>query len=301
MPLERVNVRRSLRFLNFGEPLHDELIEGWLPQRDEPLKLNVTYFDDHHIWKYTTPGLYLLRISVIDPADTLTDPEVEDRALKVIACAATYSKPERLPPLIQNFKEKMICALEADVRWLRAQLTARMKLEALKLQNGQWTRVGAEEVAAILNPMAHERDGVPRAEDLCVSENNIKAAERELNRLRAADEATVQSTWSNRLPEFDCALQARLMVVQEEAQDAVTLAREEVKNAEEALEAALDRGNRLQIFRAENIRDVAKDTYRMVEVLWQQRESWLRDLEQDVLAVQPEEQLICLLNARKAE
>jgi ATP-dependent helicase HepA len=299
MPFERVNVRRPLRFLNFGEALHDELIEGWLPKGDAPLKLNVTYFDDHDLWKYAIPGLYLLRVSVIDPAGTLIEPDVEERALELMACAATSSKAERLPALIQKVKEKMDCALEADVRWLRAQLTAKMRLEVLKLQNGQWTRVEAEEVAALLNPMAHGREGVPWADDLYVSDKIIKAAEVKLARLRVADEAAVKSAWSNRLPEFKRALQARLLVVQEEGRDAVTLARQEVKSAEEGLEVALERGNRPQIVRAENVRDEVDDTYKMVEVLWQQREIWLQDCEHEVLSVQPEEQLICLLNARK--
>ena len=304
MELDQSQVRRSLRFLSFGDALHDELIDGWLPQEgSRPLRLDVMFFDDHSIWTYNnnTPGFYLLRISVIDSATTLIDRGVEAWTLELITRAATCSTPERLPDLLQKFIKETRYALEADVRWLRAQLTSTIRLEARRYQQNQWVKVKAEEAAALLNPMAHERKGVPRADDLCISENFIEAVEGELSRLRTADTTVVGSAWSNRLPEFKLALQDRLLVVQEEGRDAVTLASKEMLRAEEMLKVALERGNRAQITRAENARDAAEDTSRMVEVFWQQRECWLSECEHEVLSIQPEEQLIALLRARKIE
>ena len=49
----------------------------------------------------------------------------------------------------------------------------------------------------------------------------------------------------------------RLTVVEEEGRDAVAVATEELRRAEEALEVARERGNRAQITRAENARDAA--------------------------------------------
>lgn len=293
--------RRQLRFINFGDPLHDELINGWLPQESRLLKLDVTFFDDHNIWAYTAPGFYLLRVSVIDSAATLIKRGVTKRTLEVIIQSATRSSPEKLPEFIQKFKKETRYALEADVRWLRDQLTATMRLEARRYQQNQWVAVEPEETAALLNPMAHKRKGIPRADDLDEADNFIHVAEGELNRLRSADKAVVGSLWSNRFPDFKLALQTRLVIVEEEGRDAIALARNEMRRAEEVLSVALERGNRAQITRAENARDVAEDTSRMVEVFWQQRERWLRECEHEVLSIQPEEQLIALLQARKAQ
>ena len=43
MELNGIHVRRPLRFLNFGDPLHDELIEGWLPKDNGLVTLNVAF------------------------------------------------------------------------------------------------------------------------------------------------------------------------------------------------------------------------------------------------------------------
>ena len=82
MVLDSDHVRRPLRFLNFGDALHDELIEGWLPKRHGLLRLDVAFFDDHAIWKFEPPGLYLIRLSVIDPADALVARGLEERTLQ---------------------------------------------------------------------------------------------------------------------------------------------------------------------------------------------------------------------------
>ena len=302
LQLDHGQVRpRQLRFINFGDPLHDELIQGWLPQESRLLKLDVTFSDDHYIWTHTVPGFYLLRISVIDSAAPLIKQGVTERTLELIAKSATSSLSEKLPEFIQRFEKETQYALEADVRWLRDQLTSTMRLEGRRYFQNQWVAAEPEETAALLNPMAHGRKGIPRADDLDATENDIKMTEGELNRLRSADKALVESIWSNRFPEFELALQTRLFVVEEEGRDAIALAGNELLRAENMLNVALERGNRAQITRAENARDAAEDNSRMVEVFWQQRERWLRECRQGVLLIQPEEQLTALLQVRKPQ
>lgn len=299
MVLDGDHVRRPLRFLNFGDALHDELIKGWLPQSSNLLTLDVTFFDDHAIWEHGDPGLYLLRLSVIDPADALMARGLEESTLRAVARAATLTDLGRLPVLVRPFKKNMHCALEADVRWLRAQFTACMTLDVRRREHGTWVQVGAEVATALLNPMAHERNGVPRASDLRVGEADIAAAEAELSKQRQADATTARSTWSQRFPDFEESLAARLTVVEVEGRDAIALATEELRLAEEALEVARQLGNRTQITRAENARDAAADALGMTRAFWEERARWLRECEERVRLVLPREQLTALIRARK--
>lgn len=297
--LDSYHVRRNLRFFNFGDALHDELIEGWLPKGNSPLKLRVTFFDDHVVWQYGVPGLYLLRLSVIDPADALLARHLEERTLRTVAHAATLSEIERLPVLVRPFMRIMRCAMEADVRWLRAQFTACMTLDLRRQEKNNWVQVEADAAAAIFNPMAHGRNGVPRASDLRINGAEIASAEAELSSQRQADAIAARSAWSHRFPDFEESLSARQLVVEEEARDAVELATEELLRAEAALELAQERGNRAQITRAENARDAAEDTLGMTRAFWDERIRWLRECKEEVRLVLPRERLTALIQTSK--
>ena len=89
------------------------------------------------------------------------------------------------------------------------------------------------------------------------------------------------------------------MVVEEEGRDAVAVATEELRRAEEALEVANDRGNRAQITRAENALDAAADTREMMSAYWEERACWLRGCEDAIRQVRPREQLTALIRARR--
>jgi len=299
MVLDGDHVRRTLRFLNFGDALHDELIEGWLPQRKGLVTLAVMFFDEHAVWQYRAPGLYLLRLSIIDPADALLARGLEERTLRAVAQAATLSDLERLPALVRPFRKAMRCALEADVRWLRAQFTACMTLDLRRQEHGNWVQVEAEEAAALFNPMAHERNGVPKASDLRKDGADIASAEAELSSQRQADATAARSAWSHRFSNFEESLTARLVVIEEEGHDAVALANEELRRAEAALELARERGNRAQITRAENARDAAGDTLGMTRAFWEERTRWLRECREEVRMVLPREKLTAIIQTRK--
>ena len=283
MVLGSVHVWRQLRFLNFGDPLHDELIEGWLPQGDRLVTLDVALWEDHALWAHGGPGLYLLRLSVMDSEGALLKRVLEGRLF------------EQMGPLTKFMR----CALEADIRWIRAQFTACMTLDVRRREHGSWVRVPPGEAAALLNPMAHERNGLPRGSDLRASDADIPAAKVELSNQRQADARAARSAWSHRFPDFKKALAARLMVVQEEGRDAVALANEEQRRADEALEVALERGNRAQITRAENARAAAEETVRMTRRFWDERARWLQESEEQVGVVLPREQLTALIRTRK--
>jgi ATP-dependent helicase HepA len=301
MVLNNDRVWRPLRFLNFGDALHDELIKGWLPQSNVLVTLDVMFFEDHVIWENGVPGLYLLRLSIIDPADALMARVLEERTLQIIAMAATFSDPERLLTLMRPFKKAARCALEADVRWLRGQFAAYMSLDMRLSEQGSWVQVEAGVAAALLNPMAHKRAGIPRARELRAAEADRVAVDVELADQRQADATAARSAWSQRFPGFKESLAARLTVVDEEGRDAYALAIREVHQAEEALEVARERGNRAQITRAENACDFASDTLRMTRTFWEERVRWLQECEEEIRAVRPQEKLTALVRVREIE
>ena len=293
MSLNQEEVRRPLRFLSFGDALHDELVSGWLHKSDDTLMMDVYFPKDHAIWEYSTSALYVLRISVLDPATPLLERGVEDRTLNALTQAASHTS-------IRSFAKALRFALEADVRWLRAQLPAKMNVEARRQQGHQWVCADADETRALLNPMAHQNQGFPRATGLRATNHFVGAAKQQLHQMRSADSARALSAWSHRLPEFERHLNARLLVIREEAQDAISIATQELRNAEGAVAVAKERGNRAQIARTEDTRDATARGLRMTEVLWQNRELWLQECVQEIRSVLPRERLTALINAQRA-
>lgn len=298
MTLDGVPVRRPLRFLSFGDALHDELIQGWTPDPAERAAVDVSFFDDHEIWKHSDPSLYVLRWSVLDPADVLDVENLRAEALGEAARAASRSPEQRLLGLIRPFVSLAQCALSADVRWLRAQLNATMRIDAQRRTGAQWTRPSEPEVAALLNPMAHPRKGLPRAVALGDAAA-LAAAASQLANIRAATPSG-KGEWSHRLPDFARALATRALVVREEGRDAVMLAREELDRATAAVRDAADRGSRAQIKRAENSRDEAADLVDMTEAFWRRRLEWLLRCEHGVRSLRPTERLIAVVRTRRA-
>ena len=283
MSLRGEHIPRSLRFLNFGNPLHDELIKGWLPQGEGLVRQKVAFFEDHALWAHGGPGLYLLRLSVIDPAAALTGRGLEERLFDPTRPLAKFRR----------------CALEADIRWIRTQFTASMVLDVRRWEQRSWVQVEAEEAAALLNPMAHGHNGAPTASELRASQANIAVVEAELDKQRQVDVAVARSAWSHRFPGFEESLAARLMVIEEEGRDAVALATQELHRAGNALDVARDRGNQAQITRAENVFNAATSKVNATRDLWGERTRWLRKCEEEIRLVPPREHLTALIRTQK--
>jgi ATP-dependent helicase HepA len=295
MVLDGRPFRRRLRFLSIGDQLHDELIDNWANQKLTHHALDVTYFDDHEVWRHTEPGWFLLRMSILDPAEALAYQRTLDATERAVAAAATRSPTDKLIELMFPFCRAARCALEADARWLRATLTARTHLCVRRKTPSGWQDIPQQCIAALVDPMAHEREGLPRAASLREFDSAIKA---ELGQLRAGDQVGAV-VWSTERSAFAGELRARLYVVTEEAVDARELASREVMRAEAALSDAREGGNRSQITRAENARDAAADIVAMTEVYWARREAWLRNCEAAIVGLQPRERLVAAIRARR--
>ncbi|MBU2855468.1 hypothetical protein HF289_00845 [Acidithiobacillus ferrooxidans] len=296
LALDGERVRRPLRFANFGNALHDELVDTWAQPLSGPHALEVTYFSDHALWQYVEPGWFLLRMSLVDPAAAVPLARVLEETIHAVAGAVTRSSAEQLPTLVAPFMSAATCAIESDVRWLRATLPAKAETTA-HMRTGQgWQVMSEKVVAALVNPTAHGREGLPHASP-ATDRTALTDAEHESVRLRSVD-ATGRDIWSPCLPAFRAALSARTRVIVEEARDAADLARRELARAEAAVADAADRGNRAQITRAENLRDIAFDVARMTEVYWRRREAWLLASEEAAGTLRPRELLCAVIHAR---
>ncbi|MCK0508567.1 DEAD/DEAH box helicase [Aromatoleum anaerobium] len=296
LTLEGERVRRQLRFANFGNALHDELVDRWAQPLAESCALGVMYFNDHALWRYVEPGWFLLRMTFLDPAEVLAPERVLEETIHAVAGAVTRSPVEQLQNLVAPFTSAAVCSIEADVRWLRAILTATAETTAHMRTAQGWQAVPADVVAALVDPTAHGREGLPRAMP-ATDPAGIADAERELARLRSSD-LSGKDVWSPYLPVLRAALRARARVIVEEARDAAELAERELARAEAALADAAERGNRAQITRAENLCDAAFDVARMTEVYWREREAWLLATEEALGALRPHELLRAIIHAR---
>jgi len=296
LALEHNNVRRPLHFVNFGDALHDELVDTWCQPPATQQVVGVTYFNDHELWGHAEPGWFLLRLTTLDPADALASQQTLEELERYVAGAVTRSPAEQLRKLVAPFSRAARCALEADARWLRAALMATTSLTARSKTARGWQDVSEGGVAALVNPMAHKRKGLPRAESITQVDSTIG---QELAELRSVDQRGGE-IWSADRPSFVAALNARLLVVSEEKRDALELARREVERADTALADANERGNRAQITREEHNRDAAHDIAAMTEIYWYRREAWLRACEEAVVGLRPRERLVAAIRAKRA-
>jgi ATP-dependent helicase HepA len=299
MTLDDSEVPRPLRFASFGDALHDEIVQGWMPGGEHVASVEVSFFDDHAFWQHGDPVIYLIRASILDPAAGLSGPEFVRRTIEDVGQAATRTLGERLRDVVRPLERACRCALEADIRWLRSELAATLILEGRKRVGQQWVNGDAEEVRALLNPMAHGGNRLPHAASLRLSPDEMSEVISEFKRMRAEGSAAARVTWSHRFPEFERALRSRLYVVSEEGRDALAVAEEQLRNAEGKVRTATESGVRAQISRAENNRDTAADNVEMTKVLWELRCRWLGESGAQVQAIRPREHLTAVLRARR--
>lgn len=294
MDHEHGRARRPLHFLNFGDNLHDEIIDGWSHSPSSLQALEVKYFEDHNLWKHTEPGWFILRLSVLDPAEVLTVISTIEQTEHAVAKVIEEYESEQLVGIMAPFSKAVKCSLEADVRWLRATLGATSELTGRWTSNCEWKAVSVETIAALMNPMAHGRNGMPRGIPVDFDEN-IRL---ELERLRAGGKNGGE-VWDANLTKFGTQLRDRLHVVAEEARDAIDLAKRQLAYAEAVVIDAEERGNRAQVTRAVNLRDTAIDILAMNEIYWNKRKEWLSASESAVVKLRPRELFVAAICARR--
>ena len=289
------HARRPLHFMNFGNVLHDEIVQHWLPKAERSFALEVHLPEHEAIPDSNNSGPYVVRFAVLDPASWLQDVTFFESVLREIAAAATRTSHERPNDLLLSFSNMVRCAIEADVRWLRTHLTAELIVRGLKTDGKRWVPASVNELSALLDPLTASKNGLPFSKPWVPSEQWGGAVKWALDQLRSADPSAAGTCWSPWLPDLDSALHLRLFVIREEARDANEVARIELEKAEAAFGLACDGGNQGQITRARNLRDAVADRAAMTRVLWEQREAWLESCRSAVQGVRPEERLTAVL------
>ena len=297
LELDRDRVRRPLRFANYGDALHDELIDEWARTPPEAVALDVSFFEEHALWRHTEPGVFLARLAVVDAAQVLVSSRLLEDVVHAVAAGVTRVPLDRLQAMVSPFTIAATCAIEADVRWLRACLPAVVATAAWNLVREGRTPLSAAAFSALVDPMAHGREGVPRSTEL-TDERIIEVATRHLDEVRA-DDPSGADAWSHLLPAFEQELDCRLAVLKEEARDAIALARRDLERAEAAVADAEERGNRAQITRATNLRDEAADVSDMTAIYWEQRRAWLAGSAEAAMRLPPRERFVGVIRARR--
>ena len=299
LTFDKEEFRRPLHFVSFGNPLHDEIVNGWQPNSAETYSADIYLSGNHPFFGYGETGIYIVRLSVLDPASCLQAATVVERALGAIFEASVRVSSNHLTTLMRPFQLAVRCGIEADVRWVRGSLTAELCIQGLKATKGSWKVATIDEVSALFNPLIRSSTGVPLVAEWTPPEGLKDRISAMLERLRDLDQSIAQNTWGSRLGNLRSALDIRREVIRNEAQDAVELAEFKLAKARNYLGTAIARGIQGQITRARNLRDIAADTVDMTRVLWQQRIAWLEECCAAVQTALPEERLTAVLRVRR--
>ena len=291
--------RRPLHFVSFGNALHDEIVTGWQPNSAETYSADIYLSGDHPFFGYGESGIYIVRLSVLDPASCLQAATVVERALGAIFEASVRVSSIQSTTLMRPFQRAVRCGIEADIRWVRGTLTAELNIQGLKATHGSWKVATIDEVSGLLNPLIHSSNEVPLAAKWTPSEGSRDRISSILERLRYLDQDAAQKTWSSRFADLKAALAVRREVIRNEAQDAVELAEIKLDKAQIDLGTARTRGIQGPITRARNLSDVAADTVAMTRVYWEQRNAWLEECCTAVQTALPEERLTAVIRVRR--
>lgn len=291
--------RRPLHFINFGNPLHDELIKGWQRVKTVPA-FRVEWPLMGPGQRFSSNQSYIVRLSILDPAACIEKNGVLDKTLQDIAAASTRLPETRLVRLMHGFQRIAQCAIEADTRWLRGQFATELLVQGLKHLDVKWIRASQGELGTILNPLNPDDNAIPVAEAIPLGQKQQSVIESLLARLRSDDSHQAGTFWSKRLPVFKEALGLRIFVLQAEAEDAIKLGEIEVCKASSALELASCRQLASQVARARNEYRAASDRLEMTRALWRCRLTWLADCCSEVTRTLPKERLTAYLHFRES-
>ncbi|HEX8671607.1 MAG TPA: DEAD/DEAH box helicase, partial [Longimicrobium sp.] len=160
-------VRRPLHFLGFGNLLHDELVKRWAA-RMAPIApvMQVAFPTDHPIGALTNSRLWLVRLSILDSARAIPEDALRSDHRRQIRDMAAGATPEKTKELLTPFMQRLDRELEADVRWIRTHVTARLSLDGLRHDGAAWTTVPDDVVRTLLNPIAAGPGNLPTSHEV---------------------------------------------------------------------------------------------------------------------------------------
>ena len=288
--------RRPLHFLNHGDPLHEDLLSGWLREVDHlPQRITVQVPGDHAAISSGGAGLYILRIAVVDPADCLPSRN-DDKVIHEVARSATLLAPEQRVRVLTPIVEKLKATIEADIRWLRGCLPTMLLVSARRLDGDKWSPVGEDIAVALLNPYA-ARSRLSPVSRMWIPQHDIEQkimAEFAAIAERHAVEA--KTSWSARLPMLDQDIGRRTYVVTVDGQDDSSVRRLRIDEATSRLATATASGVRLSMGRAQVAYNIAADSAAVEEAACIERLKWLHVLGHAARAPLPVSKLQIAIN-----
>lgn len=300
LTFDGVQYERPLRFFNFGDTLHDELIEGWYPHADGVSVFEVTLSRDHVFWETGAQDIYLVRLTTLDPAWALErDGQSMDRLCDLMRAMLAHKSAEEFVVMMQERVAQARCMLDADIRWLRDQLNASSTLDVRRMHHGGWPRLDEQSAAALLNPLAHDRD-VPldaRARELF--EDERKHVRDGYERMTRTDAGQASQVWGHLRRAFERALALRLEIIEVEASDALALEAVRVEQAMRNLELAQERGTPGVITRRKNELSAREDERALTALIWQQRRVWLEGVWASLMSLKPAQVVLSVVRANR--
>ncbi|MGQ0502083.1 MAG: SNF2-related protein [Panacagrimonas sp.] len=297
--LEDKVVDRPLRFLGFGERLHDELIDGWVAFLDERVggTIDIGFPTTHNFFtRVENPGVVIVRVTELNPVFALA-PRLEERnSMEAVTAAITRS---RVSELILPFISRTRCALEADSRWLITQLPPVFSVSGARKTPTGWETVAGEAISALLNPLLLDQSELASASVQSFNSDTERSAEAGSTFLREGDSLAAELAWAALIPSFRENAETRISVVSRERDDELSLRALEHRLASERARLAVERGNKLQIQRAESECAMAEDRLAMSRTYWDRRLAWLHRCAEAVLNLQPEERVVQIIRVRR--
>ena len=266
---------RPLHFLNHGDPLHEDLLRGWvdlLPQVPNYIEVHVP--GDHNAIQNGGEGIYILRVAIVDPADCLPSP-VDEAIHQVVAEAATQLTPEKMLSVLPPYLKEIEAGIEADIRWLRGHLPVMLQISSMRHDRGQWRLVNDDFVESILNPYATESQQHPVSRVWNAPAEIIQKSTLGFKMLREQHATEARNNWSARLPTVDREIESRVYTVTVDGQYAVDMRRITVDKTEHQLAVAKHSGVSLSIGRADAAYRTAADVAAVVEASFVERIKWL--------------------------
>lgn len=300
--LEDRMVDRPLRFLSFGEQLHDELVERWAAVLGDHagatieigLPITHPFFE-----RITHPGAIITRVTDLTPLAAL-DARVEERtSMEAITAAVTKSARERVLDLILPFIGRVRSALEADSRWLVDQLQPVFSVEGIRKMPTGWETIPAETLSALVNPLLTDTSYLTTAVVHALTPEAELAAAAGLACLRDRDPHAANLAWGPVNAQFLTNVETRLHILQRECDDDTAVRALELKEALNRAELANAKGNRMQQARAGYERAFADDRLAMSKVYWERRLGWLRRVAEMVFELRPSERATQVLRVRR--
>ena len=287
MSIGNSRYRRPLHFLNHGDPLHEDLLSGWLRMVDSDAQwIAAEVPGDHEAISLGGSGLYILRVAVVDPANCLPRPD-DEKVIKEVASTATLLSPEQRVRVLIPLVEKLRAAVEADVRWVRGLMPTMLLVSASHLKGDKWNPVRDEIAEALLNPYAAKSRRPP------VSRRWMPQRELEKKILEGfdalADRHAIEAkvAWSPRLSMLEWVIERRSYIVTVDGHDDSLVQRLRVDEAKRRLAVATASGVRLSIGRAQNAYNIAADIAAFGESACVERVKWLQVLTHAARAPKP--------------